>query len=505
MPGCTESTTNELDARILLLEEQLADLKEERNRQVSPLCSIPEEVLASILKQLQDIYIPESIHKWAQQLPVCRRIWNVALRWPHLWSAHYINSESREPFGDQRWLEICNKQGLQSELNLYAKKDLMVNQAKRFAPFTRDLHVNEVGSHATLRGLGLTATGAEPIVKWPMLQFLEINAGPSRLERKMQIRPTMLGGSSSSLTSLTLTRGYYTIGSFPALPKLRHLHVRQLGLEQDDSYLRLYELFCNSQQLVSVDLVIGLRKEMIYATAASSTLLLPLHSLRLQSHPKVVDAILDMLPDPLQRCSVIMNRYQASEQQDRVVERISIFLGKMVTNNPSQFEYQVIFASYTAYRMFLEVHLIWPSPEAQTQSLPVLRATCRHRTALSAVLRYASKVTFGRHHNFDLAFAALERSGSKVRELHFTSDWNNRWGRLPMVERYLKMRKEQGHTLELLRMDNPSCKPSSHDATINIVDLGLAARWRAEGLVENLVLPTQKFLPDVKESSKSNK
>lgn len=56
-------TIKKLDAHILLLNQRLANLKEERNRQASLLCFIPEEVLANILSHLQRVYLPESIHR----------------------------------------------------------------------------------------------------------------------------------------------------------------------------------------------------------------------------------------------------------------------------------------------------------------------------------------------------------------------------------------------------------------------------------------------------------
>lgn len=218
-----------------------------------------------------------------------------------------------------------------------------------------------------------------------MLQYLEVNAGRLSADREKTLQPTLLGGSSSSLASLTLTNGYYALGSLPAMPGLRHLQIRQLGPGQEASYLKLHEFFSHSQHLVSLYLVVGSQFKMKYTIAGSTALLPSLSVLRLKSRSEVVCTILNVLPDTLQKLSVIMDRQYASDQQERLIKRVWMFLRNIVTNDQAKFKYQVRF-SCGMYQMFFGVVPIWLSSGGQTHSSPVLSATCQHRITLSVIL-----------------------------------------------------------------------------------------------------------------------
>lgn len=94
-------------------------------------------------------------------------------------------------------------------------------------------------------------------------------------------------------------------------------------------------------------------------------------------------------------------------------------------------------------------------------------AAYEHSAPLSELLRHVAVVKFRAHFNFDLVFTTLERAQSRMSAVHLV----NPWGRLPMVERYLEHRMEEGCPLEVLRIDAPIA--TLLDEHYNITDLEL--------------------------------
>jgi hypothetical protein len=70
-----------------------------------------------------------------------------------------------------------------------------------------------------------------------------------------------------------------------------------------------------------------------------------------------------------------------------------------------------------------------------------------------------------------------------------------------MIERYLKSRKDQAQPLAILRIDQATGLTGNVDASIDIADLGIAARWLSEGIVGELFLPTGQFLREGERTS----
>lgn len=89
-------------------------------------------------------------------------------------------------------------------------------------------------------------------------------------------------------------------------------------------------------------------------------------------------------------------------------------------------------------------------------------------------MRHASKIYIQQHKNFDIVFSPLERSQSSAQEIQLTPGWDNRWGRLPVIEIYLKPRTDSGRPVEILRIGNP--EKSTPDMDVDIVGLGLHQR-----------------------------
>jgi hypothetical protein len=138
------NTLHEVDARILVLETELTELRTRRNT-FAPLCQLPVELIVRILKTVQrpanspDANIlqlnwePSNL-QWCRFTAVCRYIRTVALEETELWSFIDLQDYSDKSVSAGLWLDVCIKRaGIHDlvvraaspnlKINLYARDD----------------------------------------------------------------------------------------------------------------------------------------------------------------------------------------------------------------------------------------------------------------------------------------------------------------------------------------------------------------------------------------------
>jgi hypothetical protein len=223
-----------LDDQIATVERQLADLKAHRNNLV-PFCQLPEEILAHVLYFAQVAPEGKKRHavptpwinfdcRWVEYTRICRRMREVALGTPSLWT--FIECRSRKKPG--KWAELCAERARNCLLeisgpgyhvtdNLFPKErvaDIYVERARMMHFFPDEA----VGGTAFYKAYEEILSAPLPVIQ-VLHCNMDFNTLPSRF----------LGGGSPSLTYLSLLR--VCLGNTdcaPEFPALRYLEI-ELG------------------------------------------------------------------------------------------------------------------------------------------------------------------------------------------------------------------------------------------------------------------------------------
>jgi hypothetical protein len=216
---------NQLDQEIAALERQLSVLKVRRNSLV-PFCRLPPEIIARVLyfTQVASPYDGRSIktpwidysRRWIECTRVCRRLRDVALQTPSLWT--FIESDGYEKPG--AWEELCATRAKNCLLDISGPGHHILNSSLENIASAYTGRARRMSFYLTESSDMTFQTQAEEYEKVlsapvPYIEYLECNMDFERLP------PHLLGGTSSSLTHLTLQRvAFEDMNSAPYLPAL---------------------------------------------------------------------------------------------------------------------------------------------------------------------------------------------------------------------------------------------------------------------------------------------
>lgn len=399
-----------MDAQIRVLEVQLAMLKERRNHRASPLCYLPEEIVAQILAYAQESFELE-IRRWVTDiLPLCRRIRSIAPRWPFLWSMHYINSSDREredeedgpssepsnKLGDRPWLSLCLKYGPKTGLRFRVDNGFSNAQAERISQHARCLILDWDARGSSLAEIGGLSSNGTSALQWHLLRELEIRTHPKH-EYSARIEKLIPRQSHDSLTTLQLMRGPYRLDGVPSLPQLQFLELRNVEIDPcDDVHLR--RLFCEAKQLVHCMMHITWDSDTTPWTVNTngSRMIMPqLRKLDLWGRAIVLWPLFDMFPDPREELELHITDHadETSDEQEQVIDRALAFLSDQATITRRPIEYEIDFSSGDWSMHFALQSCILPNDKESYTPL-TLHATCKHRATLAKAMQYAKSVIF---------------------------------------------------------------------------------------------------------------
>jgi hypothetical protein len=241
------NTLHEIDARILVLETELTELRARRNT-FAPLCQLPVELIVRILKTVQrpanspDANIlqlnwePSNL-QWCRFTAVCRYIRTVALEETELWSFIDLQDYSdKSVSAGLRWLDICiERAGMHDLVVRNASPNLKINL------HARDL---EYWSRAYVAVLHPKEQRNSALKRSPArLQVLSYHGS-------LRIDHTVLDHGRCSLQSLSVSTGHL-VSSIQA-PTLRKLSIQNTHLRH--SWDPLWDFLEANSQLEVLEL-----------------------------------------------------------------------------------------------------------------------------------------------------------------------------------------------------------------------------------------------------------
>jgi hypothetical protein len=241
------NTLYEIDARILVLETELTELRARRNT-FAPLCQLPAELIVRILKTVQRPTIsPEatilqlnwepSNLQWCRFIAVCRYIRAVALGETELWSFIDLQDYSDKSVSAGLWLDTCIKRaGMHDLVVRAASPNLKINLCARDDEYWSRAYAVVRGSKE-LRDRALKRKPAR-------LQILSYHGS-------LKINDAVLGHERRLLQSLSVSKGHFVSSSqFPTT--LRRLSIQNTHLHH--SWNPLWDFMKANSQLEVLEL-----------------------------------------------------------------------------------------------------------------------------------------------------------------------------------------------------------------------------------------------------------
>jgi hypothetical protein len=214
------NTLYEIDARILVLETELTELRARRNT-FAPLCQLPVELIIRILKFVQrpadspDANIfqlswePFNPH-WCRFTAICHYVRTVALQETELWSFIDLQDYSPKSVSADLWIDLCTERaGVHALVIRAVTANTKINLNARAAKYWLSARAIDVRPRDTAmkpldKALKLPA---------PLLQVLSYRGS-------LRIDSTLLGNGRDSLQSLSVSIGQVVGSQFHALRKL---------------------------------------------------------------------------------------------------------------------------------------------------------------------------------------------------------------------------------------------------------------------------------------------
>jgi hypothetical protein len=329
-------------ARLICFQRVHANSREQRNLSASPICRLPEELIVEVLSHWQRDPTGEAgyrfrreslfIRPWLANLPICRRIWSVAVRTPKLWSTIQIGYASYEQ--SKKWIDLCEHRGQDFELHvlLSARIWAYLDAIQLLTPRTRRLFLGS--EYDSLIDPGDYHDFLVSIITWhwPMLDVLEMRSFDVTRVRWKGECPPMLKGPYNLVSNLRLIDcdAWFLDGLPPHLPHLQHLAITA-NIPSGPAVLNM--LYSHASLL---SLVLGFSTSATLDRSVSQYIsthprpgLPQLRSLGLKGHSSVLVRLLNWLPHASEDLSIDITSaffvHEALADIDRLLDYTLIY------------------------------------------------------------------------------------------------------------------------------------------------------------------------------------
>jgi hypothetical protein len=236
-----------LDGEISSIEQQIASLQADaralrtRRNLLTTLGRLPVDVLGRLLDMIvcesrlaweaacEDLTPDDGLrapNDWMRFVGTCRRVRDVALASPLIWTHVDLDNSSR-------WIALCKERAALCPLSVwyhgFPKND--VELWEDLLPCAAELRIHDLHIHPHLHSYMQTAMTRPH----PLLSIFEYFVG-----RPYALTETFIAGAGASLTQLILTSVYVPAHSIEVhFPRLSYLELSHVGLHRPEDLLQL--------------------------------------------------------------------------------------------------------------------------------------------------------------------------------------------------------------------------------------------------------------------------
>jgi hypothetical protein len=296
----------EIDARIVVLEQELHELRTRRNA-FAPLCTIPSELIVHIVRLIQITpehhytnttkpYLYPDIKyngKWTRMMMTCQHLRHVIVEAPALWRLVDCHPGSE-------WMQLCMKRRGSVPLDLIANTHVYQPDHKAVSDFARKRFSQCRAAYYSLHSKDPGEVFSHIIEQpAPLMEHLQLSAR-SGLDSALTLTPMLLGGACSNLRTLTLKSLSEVKPDPPHFPALQRLELDVTWIKHVQHMSALFTLLERAPSLRELSLLreLDLDHEKVLDFTGRTIYLPHLHTLRIADHIEHIHTYLDFLPEP---------------------------------------------------------------------------------------------------------------------------------------------------------------------------------------------------------------
>jgi hypothetical protein len=315
---------NAIDARILVLEQELAYLKKHRNN-LLPLFKLPPELIVRITRIVQsdfdqatwrqqdhhlyDDTEPGGDGQWTRIMLLCRHIRNIVVDARALWRTVDFNRRAE-------WTQLCLERAGDTSLDIIAKfglhSDALHNTGMSHEDFAQTYILKSRVARLHYWGEGHEAHVARVLQQpAPIMRCLYLSthdeSGPT-------LSSNLLGGECDNLRRLALRTLRAIESDPPRLVNLRQLELDVRWIEHRPQMDALLGLLDGTPILEELSLIRGLPRSLEDGERVQQLERAPVHLphlrlLRMDEHIEHILLLLRLLPEPSRGLHVFVHRW----------------------------------------------------------------------------------------------------------------------------------------------------------------------------------------------------